>query len=233
MTGLSPSSTRQAVVGAVMRGIRRVKGVAPRHRKAPLLNPEIRELIAVCGSDKGLRGLRNRALILIGYTGAFRRSELARLTLSSVDWNDAGGVILHLGRSKTDQEGVGRMVAITGSSNSETCPILALRRWIDEAGLACAEGPLFRAISHRGRLSSRPMNPASVSYLLKRILRIACLNEAAYGAHSLRSGFCTQAHLNKATDAEIMQQTSHRSRKSLDRYIRPGFGENAAAKLNL
>jgi hypothetical protein len=77
------------------------------------------------------------------------------------------------------------------------------------------------------------MNPASVSYILKQILRVAGINDAAYGAHSLRSGFCAQSSINKASDRSIMAQTSHRSRKSLDRYIRPEFGENAAAKLNL
>lgn len=235
--GLSPASTRHASVGRVMKGIRRTKGVAPRNQKAPLLNLEIRQVTAVFSQDDGLRQIRDAALVLVGYRGAFRRSELAGLRLGSVEWIDGidGGMLLHVARSKTDQEGVGRKVAIPISANAQTCAVVALRRWIDDARLTKPEGPLFCAISQTGKLSGRPMNPASINYILKRGLRVAGLDDAAYGAHSLRSGFCTQAHSGGggASDAEIMGQTGHRNRKSLDRYIRPGFGGNAAAKLGL
>jgi integrase len=230
--GLSPASTRHMAVGSVMRGIRRAKGVAPLNRKAPMLNAEIRLLAATFGRGKDLRNTRDAAITLVGYSGAFRRSEVAGITLSSIEWVDAGAV-LHVGRSKRDQEGVGRKVAIPFGAWPATCPIRALRRWIDESGLAGSDGPLFRAISQRGLLSAEAMNPASVSYILKRGLRRAGLDDAAYSAHSLRSGFCTQAHFGGASDAEIMGQTSHRSRKSLAPYIRPSFGQNAAAKLGL
>lgn len=230
--GLSPASLRHPAVGSVMKGIRRAKGVAPRKAKAPLLNAEVRQMTAVFGQGKGLRQVRDAALVLVGYRGAFRRSEVAGLKLGSVEWID-GGMVLHVARSKTDQEGVGRKVAIPISANAQTCAVAALRRWIEEAGLKQADGPLFCAISQTGELSGRFMNPASVNYILKRGLRVAGFDDAAYGAHSLRSGCCTQAHLGGATDAEIMALSAHRNRKSLDRYIRPGFGGNAAAKLGL
>ncbi len=237
--GLSPASLRHPAVGLVMKGIRRTKGVAVRNAKAPLLNREIRQITAVFAQRHGLRPIRDTAIALTGYCGAFRRSELAGLKLGSVEWTDGidGGMLLHVARSKIDQEGVGRKVAIPASANPTTCAVRALRRWISEARLTDAESPLFCAISLRGKLSGQPMNPASINYILKRGLRVAGLDDAAYGAHSLRSGFCTQAHAGRgsggASDAEIMGQTGHRRRKSLDRYIRPGFGGNAAAKLGL
>ena len=237
--GLSPASLRHPAVGLVMKGIRRTKGVAVRNAKAPLLNREIRQITAVFAQRQGLRPIRDTAIALTGYCGAFRRSELAGLKLGSVEWIDGihGGMLLHVARSKTDQEGVGRMVKIPPSESAQTCAVRALRRWIEEARLESPEAPLFQAITHRGKLSGRPMNPASINYILKRGLRVAGLDDAAYGAHSLRSGFCTQAHAGGgsggASDAEIMGQTGHRRRKSLDRYIRPGFGGNAAAKLGL
>lgn len=254
IAGLSPASTRHPSVGRVMKGIRRTKGVAVRNAKTPVLNPEIRRITAVFAQSGGLRQIRDAAIVLTGYCGAFRRSELAGLRLGSVewvDWTDAtdgpdgdrgpdgvpGGMLLHVGRSKNDQEGVGRKVKIPASASAETCAVRALRRWIEAAGLTDAKGPLFCAISQTGKLSGRPMNPASINYILKRGLRRAGLDDAPYGAHSLRSGFCTQAHAGGggrgASDAEIMAQTGHRRRKSLDRYIRPGGGENAVAKLGL
>jgi hypothetical protein len=235
MQGVSPASTRHQSVGLVMKGIRRTKGVAPRNQKAPVLNPEIRQITAVFVEGGGLRNIRDAAIVLVGYRGAFRRSELPRLLLGSVEWvqENGGGVVLHVARSKMDQEGVGRKVAIPASANPTLCAAAALRRWIEEAGLKNPDAPLFQAISQAGKLSGKPMNPASVSYILKRGLRIAGLGDRAYGAHSLRSGFCTQSHLGGATDAEIMASSGHRNRKSLDRYIRPGFGGNAGAKLGL
>lgn len=241
--GLSPASTRHQAVGRVMKGIRRTKGVAPKNQKAPMLNPQIRQVTAVFAHGDDLRQIRDTSIVLVGYRGAFRRSELAGLRLGSVEWVDAtdgnaGGMLLHVARSKTDQEGVGRKVRIPTSANAQTCAVRALRRWIREAGLSEPGAPLFQAIAQTGKLSGQPMNPASINYILKRGLRRAGLDDAAYGAHSLRSGFCTQAHAGGggsggASDAEIMGQTGHRRRKSLDRYIRPGCGENAAAKLGL
>lgn len=220
-----------------MKGIRRMKGVTPRNRKAPLLNPEMRQVTAALARVGGLREMRDAAILLVAFAGACRRSEVAGLTLGSVEWIadgcGAAGAILHIRRSKTDQEGAGRAVVLKCSCAPEHCPVVALKRWIEAACLTDLKAPLFPAISQTGKLSGTPMNPASVNYILKRGLRVAGLDDAAYGAHSLRSGFCTQTHLNGAADAEIMAQSSHRSRKSLDRYIRPGFGGNAVAKLGL
>lgn len=237
---LSPASLRHPAVGSVMKGIRRIKGVVPRKAKAPLLNAEIRQVTAVFDQSTDLRQIRDAAIVLVGYRGAFRRSELAGLKLGSVEWIDGvdGGMLLHVARSKRDQEGVGRKVAIPSSANARTCAVAALKRWISATNMTKPESPLFCAISQTGKLSGRPMNPASINYILKRGLRIAGIDDAAYGAHSLRSGFCTQAHIGEggrggASDAEIMHQTGHRLRKSLERYIRPGFGGNAAAKLGL
>lgn len=178
--GLSPSSTRHSSVGLVMKGIRRTKGVAPRNAKAPALNSEIRQITAVFAQSNDLRQIRDAAIPLVGYRGAFRRSELAALKLGSVEWIDGidGGMLLHVARSKADQEGAGRKVAIPVSANADTCAVHALRRWIEEAGLTDLDGPLFCTISQTGKLSGEFMNPASINHVLKRGLRLAGLDDA-------------------------------------------------------
>jgi integrase len=230
--GPSPASTRQPLVGAVLRGIRRTKGVAPGpNQKKPLLTEQIRQLVATCGDD--LKGIRDRALILVGYAGGgIRRSELVAIPVSAIEWTSQG-ILLHIDRSKTDQEGIGRTVGIPCGSDPETCPVGALQNWLDAACIT--SGPVFRAVNQRGVVSNCGLNPASVAYLVKRAARCAGLDDAALGAHSLRSGFCTQGHLNKASDRALMKQSGHKSSKSLDRYVRVAgvFNDNAAGMLGL
>lgn len=228
--GPSPASTRHPLVGAVLRGIRRTKGVTPgNHRKDPLMTEQVRQLVTTCGDD--LRGLRDRALILFDYAaGGLRRANLVDVGFESLEFC-AAGVVYHLGRSKRDQEGIGRTIGIPCGSGS-TCPVEALRRWLQASGIT--SGPVFRAISREGIVSQSALNPASATYIIKRRARLAGLPEENYGCHSLRSGFCTEAALT-LTDRQIMSHSGHESAKSLDPYVRLGrlFQQNAANSLGL
>jgi integrase len=233
-SGLSPASTRQPIVGKVLRGVRRMKGVAPGpNQKQPLLTSHIRQLAETCGDD--LQGLRDRSLVLTAYAaGGLRRVSAVQVTVESLEFCD-GGMLHHQGRSKTDQEGIGRIIAIPFASNPTMCPVTAMRRWLEAAQIT--SGPVFRAVRMGGGrqvVDDRALNPASVNFIIKRLARRAGLDDERYGAHSLRSGFCTQAAmLGKAGDRAVMRQSGHKSTKSLDRYVRPEFGDNAANSLGL
>ncbi len=235
--GPSPASTRQPLVHAVLQGIRRTKGVAPgNHRKDPLLTEQVRQLVSTCGDD--LPGIRDRALILFDYAaGGLRRANLVATTVESLEFCEAG-VIHHQGRSKADQEGVGRIIRIPRGSDPKTCPLRALRRLLDALGeSAITSGPIFRAVHRRGGrhvMTGCGLSPASATYIVKRRVRLAGLPAEAYGSHSLRSGFCSQAAL-KVGDRLIMNQSGHKTPKSLDPYVRLSrvFTENAADSLGL
>jgi integrase len=232
--GLSPASTKQPIVGNVLRGIRRTKGVSPgANQKQPLLTSQIRQLVETCGDD--LQGLRDRSLILTAFAaGGLRRANVAAICVESLEFCDAG-MIHHQGRSKTDQEGIGRIVGIPFGSNPSTCPVTAMRRWLTAAQIE--SGPVFRAVRLRGGkqlVDDHALNPASVNYIVKRAARRAGLDEDLFGAHSLRSGFCSQASLH-VSDRLIAKQSGHKGTKSLDRYVRlaGAFRENAAESLGL
>lgn len=228
-TGISPASTKQLVVGKVLRGIRRSKEVA-QHGKDPLLADQMRALVRACPED--LQGVRDRALLLVGFAGAFRRSELVAIHFPDLSWTNSG-LVIYVRRSKTDQEGVGRRVAIPRGAHPETCPVSALERWIAQAHIT--SGPLFRGVRQNGRIRARGMHPSTVAYVIKRAARRAGLDDRVFAGHSLRSGHVTQAALNKVSERAIMRQTGHRSSRSLDRYVRVLhlFEDNAAAGLGL
>jgi integrase len=234
MEGPSPASTRQPLVGAVLRGIRRMKGVAPgRNQKAPLLTDQIRLLLGTCGKD--LQGLRDRALVLTGFAGGgIRRAELAAIDCLQLEFCPVG-IVYHQGRSKTDQEGKGRLVAIPFGADPGTCPVQALGDWLKASGITT--GPVFRAVRRRqgGQvIDAGGLSSVAVNYIIKRLARRAGLDDERYGAHSLRSGFFTQAAmLGKAGDRAVMDQSGHKSARSLERYERPEFGANAAKSLGL
>ena len=235
--GPSPASSRHPLVGSVLRGIRRTKGVAPGpNQKKPLLTEQIRQLVATCGND--LPGIRDRALMLVGFAGGgIRRAELVVVDAAALEFCDAG-VIYHQGRSKTDQEGVGRKIGIPWGADPDTCPVSALLKWLDKACIQVSHvfqaGPVFPAISARGVVAKHALNPASVSYIVKHRARLAGMKDEDYGSHSLRSGFCSQAALTVG-DRLIAKQSGHKCMKSLDPYVRLSriFKENAASTLGL
>jgi integrase len=225
----SPASTHHFVVSETLKGIRRAIGTA-QHGKIPLLTADIRRIISHC--PKNLTGTRDRALILIGFAGAFRRSELAAIAVTDVSYCK-DGLVIDLRRSKTDQEAHGRKVGIPFGHDAATCPVRALRRWLKDAHLK--SGPVFRAIDRHGNLDQRGIHRASVCWILKRAAQRARMKTEPLGGHSLRAGCATQASMNGANERDIMRQTGHKSAETLAKYIRIGqmFTHNAAASLGI
>jgi site-specific recombinase XerD len=225
----SPASTRHFVVSEVLKGARRTLGVAQKC-KDPLLMTDVRRLITACPSR--LLGIRDRALVLVGFAGAFRRSELAVIEVRDLVFLDSG-VVINVPRSKTDQEGAGREVAIPFGEHVETCPVKALREWLTAA--AITEGAVFRGVDRHGRISPRGLHRDSVGTILKRAAARADIDATNIAGHSMRAGMATQAATNGASESAIARTTGHRSRRVLRRYIRSGqlFRENAAANLGL
>jgi site-specific recombinase XerD len=225
----SPATMQNAVVSEVWKGIKRKKGTA-QHGKKPFLTLDLRRIIA--GLPEDLQGVRDRALLLAGVAGGFRRSELAALRVEDLE-STPDGLIVRLGRSKTDQEGQGRAVALPYGSDPLTCPVRALQAWLERAGVTA--GPLFRAVDRYGLAGDQALHADSVGYLVKRAAGRAGLETAEYAGHSLRAGLATQAAMNGARELAIMKQTGHRSLNTVRKYIREGslFRDNAATKLGL
>jgi integrase len=198
--------------------------------KEPLLTAEVRRIVETLPG--GLLGIRDAALLLLGYAGGFRRSELAYLAVEDIETCEDGLKIL-LRRSKTDQIGEGRKIGIPWGSDPRTCPVRAFGRWIEAGGIVA--GPLFRNVDRHGNLAARAITPQVVRLVVKRACRTAGLDEHRFAAHSLRSGLATQAALNGASERAIMRQTGHTSVIMVRRYIREAelFCDNAAVRLGL
>jgi integrase len=225
----SPSSSHHFVVSETLKGIRRSIGTA-QQGKAPLLTADIRRIVAAC--PETLSGLRDRALVLVGFAGAFRRSELAAIDLAHLSFAE-DGLVIDLRRSKTDQEAAGRKVGIPFGKDDATCPVRALRRWLTESGIT--SGAIFRGVSRVGKLSRRGLHKDCVGWILKRAASRAGLKPGPLGGHSLRAGCVTQAAMNGVSERDIMRQTGHKSTEMLAKYIRIGemFTRNAAAGLGI
>ena len=229
------SPTDAAIVANTMKGIRRTKGVAPVQKSATLID-DIRAMVDA--TDAGLIGVRDRALILIGFAGAFRRSELVGLTAEDCAFGK-DGLTVTLRRSKTDQAGAGRKIGIPYGSNPETCPVRNLNEWIAQAGISYGPGetggPLFRSINRHGQVQPGGLSGIDVARVVKKLAKRAGLDAAKYAGHSLRAGHATSAAIAGASERSIMNQTGHRSVQMVRRYIRDGnlFRENSAGKLGL
>jgi len=223
------SPTHHAMVTNTMKGIRRTKGTAS-EQKTPTLTDDIRAMVEA--TDTGIIGTRDRSLMLLGFAGAFRRSELVGLDVEDCSFGK-DGLTVTLRRSKTDQDGAGRKIGIPYGSNPETCPVRTVQAWLEVAGIAA--GPLFRSITRHGRVRSGRLSGIDVSRVVKKLAKRAGLDPAKYGGHSLRAGHATAAAIAGASERSIMEQTGHRSVQMVRRYIRDGslFRDNSAGKLGL
>ena len=223
------SPTHSAIVANTMKGIRRTMGTAPAQKSAALTD-DIRAMVEA--TDTGTIGARDRALILLGFAGAFRRSELVSLDVEDCAFGK-DGLMVTLRRSKTDQAGEGRKIGIPYGSNPETCPVRVLQTWLELAGIMC--GPVFRSISRHGHLRPGRLSGIDVARIVKKLAERAGLDAAKYAGHSLRAGHATSAAIAGASERSIMNQTGHRSVQMVRRYIRDGnlFRENSAGKLGL
>jgi len=221
------SPTREPVVREVMRGIRRSLGTA-QAQVEPLLVADLRRILAHLPED--LPGTRDRALLLVGFAGALRRSELVALDVTDLaDAHD--GIILTVRRSKTDQEAAGRQVALP--YGADTCPVAALRTWLERA--AITDGAVFRPVNRHRTVSPDRLSDRAVALVVKRRAQAAGLDPTRLSGHSLRAGHATTAAANGATERQIANQTGHRSMEVLRRYIRQGtiFNDNGTRFLGL
>ncbi len=225
----SPASTKHFVIREVLKGARRTLGTAQKC-KDPLLLNDIRRMVAACPAR--LLGLRDHTLILTGFAGAFRRSELAAIDVRDLVFSDSG-VVINVRRSKTDQEAASREVAIPFGEHEESCPVRALRAWLEAAGIR--EGAVFRAVDRHGKMAMRGLHRDSIGTIFKRSGVRAGMDPTNLAGHSVRAGMATQAAMNGVSERDIAQITGHKSRRVLRRYIRRGrlFRENAASNLGL
>lgn len=223
------SPTRHMVVRSVLAGIRRTNGSA-QVGKNPLRVEDLRAIVDRLPSTA--QGIRDRALLLVGFAGGFRRSELIGLDTSDVKFVSAG-LIVNLRRSKTDQEGQGRRIGIPAGANPQTCAVRAAEAWLAVIGRAA--GPVFRSINRHGQVAEERLSDRAVALIVKRLAALAGLDARFYAGHSLRAGLATSAAAAGASERSIMAQTGHRSVGTVRRYIREGslFLENAAAKAGL
>lgn len=206
------SPTQSQLVKATIQGIRRKRGRPPK-QAAPLLKSDVLKLVR---GLKGKRGLRDKAMLLIGFAAAFRRSELVSIDVDDLEFV-VEGLVIRLRRSKTDQEGKGREIAIP-YVRSRNCPCRALKRWLRESGIQ--EGAVFRRIDKAGTVLASRLSSQAVSLVIKHRAAEAGLDPAMYSGHSLRAGFATSAAKAGAPTASIRAQTGHQSDAMLQRYIR-------------
>jgi integrase len=177
-------------------------------------------------------GSRDRALLLLGFAGEFRRSELVALTVEDVAYIPEG-LIITVRTSKTDQERAGQNVAIALGKTLETCPANGLRSWLAKGGIST--GPLFRGINRWGHLNTQTLSDQVVALLVKKYAHLAGLNAMLFSGHSLRAGLATSAAQAGATERTIMRQTRHKGEAMVRRYIREGtlFHQNVSAMVGL
>nr|WP_315221115.1 site-specific integrase [uncultured Duganella sp.] len=213
------SPTMDHLVKRTMQGIRRTLGTKQR-RVTALVKDDLLEMMVHIDQQMPMKAARDKALLLIGFAGAFRRSELVALRFEDVTPYE-NGLELLIRRSKTDQEGVGRTVFIPHARGNR-CPVKALRDWLELAGIV--SGPLFRPINrHDQVVGSSALTPQSIALIVKSSVRMMSGDAAAkmVAGHSLRAGYCTEAAMTGLQPYQIREQTGHRSDVTLARYIRP------------
>jgi integrase len=219
--------TKHLAIRDVMRGLKREKGTAQRHAEA-LTVPLIRRVLDTCGSR--LIDLRDRALLLVGFAAALRRSELVALTMDDVAVVPEG-LRITIRRSKGDQEGEGQVIAV-GRTGTATCPVAALQAWVSAAGIET--GRVFRAINRHGHLGLK-LSTNAVAEIVKCRAALVGLDAQVFAGHSMRAGFATAAAMAGVEERIIMRQTRHRSAATVRRYIRDGelLRRNLSAELGL
>lgn len=221
-----PTPTDAEAVKATLRGIRRTIGAA-RTKKAPAIVTRLKAMVETCPDT--LTGKRDRALLLLGFGGAFRRSELVAFDVEHLQETDEG-LRAFIAKSKTDQEAEGVTIAIARGS-SLACPVVALRDWLDAAGIEA--GPVFRPINKAGTVSAARLTDRSVANIVKVHANAAGLDERQFSGHSLRRGFLTSAAAAGKSIFRMMDVSRHKSVDTLRGYVQEAdlFKDHAGAGL--
>ena len=214
-------------------GIKRRKGSIQKGKKPILIN-NLKQIINVIDESKNkkITKLRDRTIILIGFSGGFRRNEIISIDFDDLDFVTEG-VKINLKRSKTDQFGVGLVKGLPYFDNSQYCPVLSLKKWIKESNII--SGPLFRRFSKGSKLTERRLTDQTVALLIKKYLKSAGIDSKNYSGHSLRSGFATSAAESGAEERSIMAMTGHKSTEMVRRYIKEAnlFKNNPLNKIKI
>jgi len=221
-----------AIIENIM-GIKRRKGSVQKGKK-PILISYLKRLInAIDEEDKEeIKKLRDRSIILIGFSGGFRRNEIV-----SLDWDDLDfvpeGLKINIKRSKTDQFGEGFTKALPYFESSQYCPVVSLKNWIEISKIT--SGPLFRRFIKGSKLSENRLTDQTVALLIKEYLNLAGIDSKNYSGHSLRSGFATSAAESGVEERSIMAMTGHKSTEMVRRYIKEAnlFKNNALNKIKI
>ncbi|WP_343217078.1 site-specific integrase [Hymenobacter profundi] len=218
----SPTDDKKFKV--LLEGISRLKGV--RQKQAPAFTLAIFKRTVKSIDTTSVFGLRDRVILLLGFTGAFRRSELAALNIEDLSFSEEG-LIVNLAKSKTNQLGAAEEKAIFYSPEFKLCPIRTLQAWLQR--LDRTEGPVFVSFRKGGRLTERRLTDHHLNLIVQRYLGVK------FSAHSLRASFVTVAKLAGADDSEVMNQTKHKTSEMIRRYTRLDNvrQHNAAQKLGL
>ena len=210
-----PTPTADELVRATMRGIRRTRGSAQR-RATPINRNNLVAMLTAVSS--GPKGVRDRAMLLIGFAGGFRRSELVALDFEDMELADEG-LIVTIARSKTDQLGEGRRLGIP-YARPTLCPVRAFLAWRTLGG--SDRGPVFRQVNRHGSIGSERLSGEAVCSVVREHAKLAGLDPTLYSGHSLRSGLATSAARAGVPSWKIRTQTGHASDAMLSRYIRDG-----------
>jgi integrase len=225
--------TKHPIIVENLMGIRRVKGSIQKGKKPILIN-HLKLVINAINEKKveENKKLRDKSIILIGFSGGFRRSELI-----SIDYEDLEfvpeGLKISIRRSKTDQFGEGMIKGIPYFSNEIYCPIVNLKKWLDISKIK--SGPIFRRFSKGSSLTDARLSDQSVVLLMKEYLNLAGIENKNFAGHSLRSGFATVAAEAGADERSIMAMTGHKTTQMVRRYIKEAnlFKNNALNKVKL
>ena len=214
-------------------GIKRRKGSIQKGKK-PILISHLKNLIDVIDqqNNQDIKKLRDRSIILIGFSGGFRRNEIVSLDYDDLEFV-AEGLKINIRRSKTDQFGEGSIKALPYFDNSQYCPVVSVKKWINISKIN--SGSLFRRFTKGSKLSDNRLTDQTVALLIKEYLELAGIDSRNYSGHSLRSGFATSAAESGAEERSIMAMTGHKSTEMVRRYIKEAnlFKNNALNKIKI
>ena len=225
--------TKHPLIIENIMGIKRRKGSIQKGKK-PLLINHLKKIINVIDyiNKDEINKLRDRSIILIGFSGGFRRNELVSLDFEDLDFVDEG-LKVNVKKSKTDQFGEGLVKGIPYFDNEKYCPVVSIQKWIQKSNIN--SGPLFRKFLKGSSLSDKRLSDQTVALLIKEYLKLAGIDNKHYSGHSLRSGFATSAAESGAEERSIMTMTGHKSAEMVRRYIKEAnlFKNNALSKIKL
>ena len=225
--------TKHPIIIENIMGIKRRKGSIQKGKK-PLLINSLKMIINVIDEYNKLDivKLRDRSIILMGFSGGFRRSEIVSLDYDDLDFVSEG-LKINLKRSKTDQFGEGSVKGLPSFDNTKYCPVLSLKNWIKVSNIN--SGPLFRRFSKSSKLLENRLSDQTIALLIKKYLKLAGIENKNFSGHSLRSGFATSAAESGAEERSIMAMTGHKSTEMVRRYIKDAnlFKNNALNKIKI